>query len=149
MACPIVDCSKPECAQKCGNIDWVGNMSECSVTLQYRLPRSAIWYNLSDFPPGSKTELGGGTVLLPGDAVLRVVETNNPEHIILDLGRIGIGLPSIYIDSNMCKLSKVTSMPSLPKSNSVNWILVAFWASIIFVIGVVIYRLRHKLISHN
>ncbi len=106
--CPIVDCMRPECRSRCGTVSWFGNLSDCDVSLQFQMP-GGIWHSLGTYPPGMHTELGGGALLLPESVNLRVIETPEPGHendatvhVVQDWGRLGPGLPSLYIDNSMC-----------------------------------------------
>jgi hypothetical protein len=114
--CPIVECMRKECRDKCGTISWFGNLSNCDVTLQYQIGEGGIWHSLGEFAPGMHTELGGGALFLPSESIVRVIETplhtNNDDdgggegkvRVIQNWGKVGTGLPSLYIDNSMCNM---------------------------------------------
>ena len=153
MSCPIVDCQLQDCRSQCGYLKWFGNLSDCDVSLQYRLPRGNIWHSLGEFPSGNHTEFGGGVLLLPSEAEIRAVRTannsNNKNEVVADWGNVGKGLPSLFIDNSMCTKSsvneKLTSCPPQVVQTVVskcvpNWLL---WSGIVLgliclIMGIVI-----------
>lgn len=110
MACPVVDCSRVECSSKCGRISWFGNMSDCTVRLEYQHGSDGLWHSLGEYAPGMHSELGGGTLLLPSDSNIRVVDVNG--KVVQNYGRLGDGLHTLYVDSSMCQTSTKSTASS-------------------------------------
>lgn len=147
--CPIVDCQLQNCRSKCGYLKWFGNLSDCDVSLEYRLPHGELWHSLGEFASGNHTEFGGGVLLLPSQAEIRAVKSRTEtgtevNEVIADWGNVGNGLPSLFIDNSMCTKSSVSgsaaspsvcspSQPSSPQTTVIytgapNWLL---WAGIV------------------
>jgi hypothetical protein len=110
--CAVVECFRPECASQCGFIKWFGNLSDCYVTLQYQLEEGKIWHSLGTYPPGNQIELGGGVLMLPSSARIRVVEavaansttgSFQEGRVIADWGVVGTGQPTLFVDNSNCR----------------------------------------------
>lgn len=119
--CQVTECMRPECIHKCGPISWFGNMSDCDVTLQYKLGEEGLWRSLGQYGPGMHTELGGGALWLPQEARVRAVESSpslftdpSTGRVIQDWGRLGSGLPSLYVDNTMCVRDSTTATAPAP-----------------------------------
>jgi len=106
-SCPVVDCFQPACRSKCGGISNFINLSNCHVQLEYRLANEQLWHSLGAYAPGVRTELGGGTILLPEDADIRAVHQkphSQEKQVIANWGRLTFpGLPTLFVDSSMCQ----------------------------------------------
>ena len=93
-------------------------MSDCDVTLQYQNQQGGLWHSLGEYKPGVHTELGGGALMLPKESNVRVIETPTDEQsrqnprVIQNYGRLGVGLPSLYIDKSMCSAPSAVSSSS-------------------------------------
>ena len=115
QGCTPVDCANPACRHLCGALQWFGNLSTCTVELQYRLPYDPQWHSLGVYESGDHTELGGGALYLPSEAHLRAVRvkpsttsatattTRNDDQVIYQWGRVGNGWRHLLVDSNNCE----------------------------------------------
>ncbi len=125
------NCNVPGCISKCGQLSWFGNLSECTVVLQYKVPQEDEWRSLGMYHPGEHLDLGNGALWLPHDARLRVLQIprqgtdlKNPK-LVVEFGQIGSGLPDLYVDQSMCQeapqvLPSETPTPQLPRSRSLS-----------------------------
>lgn len=109
-----VDCSRPGCRNKCGWLQWFGNLSNCTVVLQYQNEEGGLWHSLGEYGPNQHTELGGGIVLLPQEVNVRVIEKPDPSSTgppkeIANYGRLGSSLPSLYVTANQCFSGKASA----------------------------------------
>lgn len=158
-----VDCSKPECSKQCGTLGWFGNLSECTVMLQYQSSDGDVWHSLGTYGPQEHTELGRGVLLLPREVNLRAIQiTGSPDDlthpkVLVNWGRLGISAPSLFVDPSMCSPqdSKVSQMvargcpkcPSCPPCLTVpdslkNIALIAVIIAVIVLAWVLYKRLR-------
>lgn len=150
-ACPLVECSNPACLDHCGSIQWFGNLSNCHVSLEYRLETGTLWHSLGLYGPGDKTELSGGAIYLPSDAILRTVNAKTGK-VISEYGRLGQGFSTLYVDSTMCEgaidssqrespTQSVAAAPQCPAIIPLWWL---WWASLLVLICAVITGLVIK-----
>lgn len=169
--CAVVECFRPECASQCGFLKWFGNLSDCDVTLQYQLEEGKVWHSLGTYPPGNQIELGGGVLLLPSLAKIRVVEalpgdtpgTFKDGRVLANWGVIGTGLPTLFVDNSNCRRaegavnvsnssSSAAPSPAVPCKNKVKppmwlWLTLLFLAVVAVALGLsnqYLYRLRQK-----
>lgn len=105
MSCSVdsVDCSRPECRQLCGVLKYFKNLSDCTVVLQWSPPRGDVWYSLGVYAPNDSVELGGGALLMPSECNVRCIELKS-QKIVANWGRIGSGLPSLFVTKEQCQL---------------------------------------------
>lgn len=94
-------------------MEWFGNLSSCQVRLEYKTGEEDTWHSLGEYGPGQHTELGGGTLLLPASSSLRVVEVKSGD-MISNIGRLGKGLPPVYVDNTNCQAGSATTPSAEP-----------------------------------
>jgi hypothetical protein len=119
-----IDCSKPQCRNKCGWIQWFGNLSDCTVILQYQDSQGGLWHSLGEYAPGQKTELGGGVILLPQNVNIRAIK--KPEltdegsvQVVLNWGRLGESSPSLFVSAQRCSSAQdTTTQVSIPSAGT-------------------------------
>jgi hypothetical protein len=99
--CPVVECMLPECMDQCAAVSYFGNLSSCTVLLQFQLNSAGLWHSLGEYGPGVHTELGGGALFLPRTSNLRAVNKKTGQ-VITDFGNLGTGLRTLYVDNSMC-----------------------------------------------
>jgi hypothetical protein len=150
--CSLVQCFRPECRKKCGYLKWFGNLSDCDVTLEYKLEDGTLWHSLGQYPPGNHSELGGGALLLPSTSTVRAVETKSGK-VLANWGTLGQGFPSLFIDTTMCSQEKPSATPlstssasSLLKSTrkKTTWLLV-LGGMMVVVLGFILGFRHHSI----
>lgn len=102
-SCPHqrLDCSDVRCIGQCGVLKWFGNLSDCTVELQYQAENENLWHSLGQYAPHTRTELGRGAIFLPQSSNIRVIDIKNKKEIV-NYGRLGKGLPHLFVDSTNC-----------------------------------------------
>lgn len=105
-----VDCSRPECRDKCGWLQWFGNLTNCTVILQYQTDDEGIWHSLGEYGPNQHTELGGGVLLMPQNVNLRAIRippagTTRSPDVVASWGRLGPHVPSLVLSPDRCRES--------------------------------------------
>ena len=110
-----VNCANPECRSMCGWIQWFGNLSDCTVILQYQMQPGGLWHSLGEYGPGQSTELGGGILMLPQEVNLRAIQKPTdpaaPPKVVSNWGRLGTSLQSLYVGGDKCR---ATASPTTP-----------------------------------
>jgi hypothetical protein len=144
--CAVVECFRPECASQCGYIKFFANLSDCHVTLQYQLEDGKVWHSLGTYPPGNQIELGGGVLMLPSSAKIRVVEalpgstmaSFEEGRVIADWGLVGTGLPTLYVDNSNCRTGSTSpnkngvASPAPPPCITKNKPPLWLWVTLLF-----------------
>lgn len=103
-----VNCANPACRSKCGWIQWFGNLSDCTVILQYQLTSGGVWHSLGEYGPSQSTELNGGILMLPQEVNLRAIRKpqpgdTGPPEVVSNWGRLGTSLQSLYVGDDKCR----------------------------------------------
>ena len=139
--CTEVNCLRPECIDKCGPVQWFGNLSPCHVRFEYQVPGGSLWHSLGEYYPGNHTELGAGALWLPRESTVRAVDVHTG-RVVQNWGRVGAGVPSLFVDNTMCAVpvEETLSMKSVQKKKltPLQWSAISL-VLIALILGIVVF----------